>query len=56
MVWAKKWFGQNMGLARPSRHFVVLEDSESGKVQKVGPKGINKGRLPWSTEITIFTD
>ena len=59
MVWAKKWFGQNMGLARPSRHLVVLEDSENGKVQKVSPKGIYKGRLPWATKsinFIIFTD
>ena len=42
--------------ARPSHHFVILEDSENGKVQKVSPKGINKGRLPWATKINIFTD
>ena len=31
-------------LARPSRHFVILEDSENGKVQKVSPKGIDLQR------------
>ena len=28
-------------LARPSRHFVILEDSENGKVQKVSPEGFD---------------
>ena len=45
--------------ARPSRHFLILEDSKNGKVQRVSLKGINKGRLPWATESIIshvFTD
>ena len=32
------------------RHnFIILDDSENGKVQKVSPKGIYKGKLPWAT-------
>ena len=44
--------------ARPSQHFVVLEDSENGKVQKVRPKRIYKGRMPQAKIIIfiIYTD
>ena len=31
-------------LARPSRHFVILEGSGNGKVQKVSPKAIGYKR------------
>ena len=34
--------------------FMDLEDSENGKVQKVSPKGIYKGRMPWATKIIIL--
>ena len=54
MVCTTKWFGLGMGLARPSSHSVNLEDSGNGKVQEVSLKGINKGELPWATEIYIL--
>ena len=46
----KKWLIQlGAGLpARPRPHFVILEDSGNGKVQKVSPKGIYKRKLPWA--------
>ena len=34
--------------------FRHTEGSENGKVQKVSPKGINKGRLPLDTQINHF--
>ena len=46
--------------ARPSQHFLISEDSENGKVQKVSPKGINKARQRWAAQnhylFMIFTD
>ena len=32
------WFGQRMGLARPSRQLVIFENSGNGKVQKQHPQ------------------
>ena len=52
MIWQiQRWAGLP---ARPSPHFVIFEDSENGKVQKVSPKGIYKGKLPWATKVIIF--
>ena len=52
-------------LARPSRHFIILEHSENDKVQKVSPKAIDlqKNTAKWqilhlkkSSKITFITE
>ena len=40
--------------ARASSHFVILEDSENGEVQKIRPKCIYKRGAAWDTELLCF--